>query len=234
LKLAALYDVHGMSHALDAVLADVSREGFDAVLFGGDLIGGPFPEVALARAQELDGARFVRGNAEREPGEWDRERLRDHDLRWLADRPFSESIDGVLYVHATPRDDTTMTTVFTPDDVLRASFGGVEERVVVIGHTHHQFERRVGDVRVVNAGSVGMPYEGEVAAFWLAVEDGEPSFRKTPFDVERAIAGIRTSGWPAAEEFVRENMQSAIPRSEAAQFFESKRSESERSESEPA
>ena len=53
-------------------------------------------------------------------------------------------------------------------------------------------------VRVVNAGSVGMPYEGEVAAFWLAVEDGEPSFRRTPFDVERAIAEIRASGWPPA------------------------------------
>jgi predicted phosphodiesterase len=226
LKVAALYDVHGMPHALDAVLAEVGREGFDAVLFGGDLIGGPFPEVVVARARELEGARFVRGNAERAPGEWDHERLRGDDLRWVADWPFSESIDGVLYVHATPQDDTTMTTVFTPDDAVQASFGEVEESVVVIGHTHHQFERRVGEVRVVNAGSVGMPYEGELAAFWLAVEDSEPAFRKTAFDVERAIADIRASGWPVAEEFVMENMQVAIPRDEAARFFESKRSES--------
>ena len=63
--------------------------------------------------------------------------------------PFSASIDDVLYCHATPHDDTTMTTVFTPDDVVRASFGGVDERVVVIGHTHHQFERRAGEVPVV-------------------------------------------------------------------------------------
>jgi diadenosine tetraphosphatase ApaH/serine/threonine PP2A family protein phosphatase len=118
-----------------------------------------------------------------------------------------------------------MTTVFTPDDVVRASFGGVGEAVVVIGHTHHQFERRVGEVRVVNAGSVGMPYEGEIAAFWLAVEDGAPSFRKTAFDLERAIADIRASGWPVADEFVMENMQVAIPRDEAASFFERKRSE---------
>jgi predicted phosphodiesterase len=214
-----------MAHALDAVLEAVSREGFDAVLFGGDLIGGPFPEVVVARARELDGARFVRGNAERAPGEWDHERLRGDDLRWLAEWPFSHSIDGVLYVHATPQDDTTMTTVFTPDDVVQASFGGVRESVVVIGHTHHQFERRVGGVRVVNAGSVGMPYEGEVAAFWLAVEDGRPAFRKTPFDIERAIADMRASGWPVAEEFVMENMQVAIPRDEAAQYFERKRSE---------
>jgi putative phosphoesterase len=223
LKLAALYDVHGMPHALDAVLDEVSREGFDAVLFGGDLIGGPFPERVVARARELEGARFVRGNAEREPGEWDLERLRGADVRWLAEWPFSASIDGVLYCHATPQDDTTMTTVFTPVDVMRASFGAVEERVVVIGHTHHQFERHVGEVRVVNAGSVGMPYEGEVAAFWAAVEDGEPSFRKTAFDVEAAVADIRASGWPAAEEFVIENLLGAIPRDEAAHYLEGRR-----------
>jgi putative phosphoesterase len=223
LKLAALYDVHAMPHALEAVLEEVEREGFDAVLFGGDLIVGPFPELVVRRARELEGARFVRGNAERDPGEWDRERLNGGELRWLADWPFSVSIDGVLYCHATPQDDTTITTVFTPDDALRASFGGVEERVVVIGHTHHQFERHAGGVRVVNAGSVGMPYEGEVAAFWAAVDDGEPSFRKTPFDVERAIADIRASGWPPGEEFVIENLQGAVPRDEAARYFEGQR-----------
>ena len=61
----------------------------------------------------------------------------------------------------------------------------------------------------------GMPYEGEVAAFWLIVDDGEPSFRKTPFDVERAAAEIRASGWPQAEEFVAENVLAAVTREEA-------------------
>ena len=139
--------------------------------------------------------------------------------------PFTASIDGVLYCHATPQDELTITTVFTPDDVLRASFGGVEESVVVIGHTHHQFERRAGDVRVVNAGSVGMPYEGEVAAFWAAVEDGEPSFRKTAFDIERAVADIRASGWPPAEEFVIENLLGAVPRDEAGELLRGQRRE---------
>ena len=224
MKVAALYDVHGMPHPLDAVLAEVEAEGFDAVLFGGDLIGGPFPERVVERVGDVEGARFVRGNAEREPGEWDRERVGEEELRRLAALPFSQSLDDVFYCHATPQDDTTMTTVFTPDEALRASFGGVEERVVVIGHTHHQFERSVDGVRVVNAGSVGMPYEGEVAAFWASVEDGRPSFRKTPFDVERAVADIRASGWPGAGEFVEENLLVAIDRDEAAAHFESQRS----------
>ena len=85
----------------------------------------------------------------------------------------------------------------------------------MIGHTHHQFDRQVGDVRVVNAGSVGMPYEGEVAAFWALIDDGTPSFRRTPFDVERAIAEVERSGWPLATEFVDENLRVAVDRDEA-------------------
>jgi predicted phosphodiesterase len=223
MRVAALYDVHGMPYALEAVLADVEREGADAVVFGGDLIGGPFPGRVLELARAVPGGRFVRGNAEREPGDWDRAQLAADELAWVAGWPFSASIDGVLYVHATPRDDTTMTTVFTPDAVVREGFGGIEERVVVIGHTHHQFDRHVDGVRVVNAGSVGMPYEDDVAAFWALVADGEPTLRRTPFDVERAAAEIRASRWPSAEQFVAENLLTAQSRDEAAVYFESLR-----------
>jgi putative phosphoesterase len=219
-KVAALYDVHGMPHALEAVLGEVERDGVELVLFGGDLIGGPFPGRVVELVRAVPGARFVRGNAERKPDEWDRAQLTGDDLSRLAAWPLTASIDGVLYCHATPHDDRTITTVFTPDEALRASFGGVEERVVVIGHTHHRFERELDGIRVVNAGSVGMPYEDEVAAFWAVVDDGEPSFRSTPFDVERAVAEIRASGWPGAEAFVAENLLAAVSRDEAATYFE--------------
>ena len=80
-------------------------------------------------------------------------------------------------------------------------------------------------MRVVNAGSVGMPYEGEVAAFWLLVEDGEPSFRKTPFDVEQAIREVEASDWPDAAAFAAENLRAAVSREEAITWFESRRNE---------
>lgn len=155
------------------------------------------------------GAHFIRGNAERE--------YADGDLAWLAAVPLTETIDDVVYCHATPTDDMPMTTVFTPDETLAARFA---PGTTVIGHTHHQFDRRVGDVRVVNAGSVGMAYEGEVAAYWTLVEDGEPSFRKSYFDVERAIAEIEASDWPPAAEFVAENLRVAISAEEAARHLE--------------
>jgi predicted phosphodiesterase len=204
MKVAALYDVHAMPWALEAVLADVDA---DVLVLGGDFVGGPCVDETLDLIHALD-AVLIRGNAE------------DGDPR-TADLPLTVELDGVTYCHATPSANTPMTTVFTPDDDLRAMFG--ERGTFVIGHTHHQFDRRAGELRVVNAGSIGMAYEGEVAAFWALVVDGEPELRKTAFDVERAIAGIRASGWKGGEEFIAENLLVAVDRDEAARHFEAQR-----------
>ena len=204
MRVAALYDVHAMPWALEAVLAEVDA---DAIVFGGDFLGGPCPSETLEIMRSLD-ATCIRGNAEEEDA-------------WGSKLPLTAEVDGVLYCHATPTSNTPMTTVFTPDDAVRRMFGNVAG-TVVIGHTHHQFDRRIGDLRVVNAGSVGMPYEGEVAAFWALVADGEPTFRKTPIDVDRAVAGIRASGWPDGEAFVAENLLRAVTREEAIAAFEAR------------
>jgi putative phosphoesterase len=216
LRVAALNDVHAMPWALEAVLAEVDA---DAIVFGGDFLGGPCPRETLELVRSVE-ATLIRGNVEREVGGWDETHLDRADVEWLASLPMTAEIDGVLYCHATPADDLPATTAVTPDAVIAQSFQGVSG-TVVIGHTHHQFDRRVGDLRVVNVGSVGMPYEGDVAAFWALVEDGEPLFRRTPIDVERAIREIRASGWPGGEEFIAENLLAAVTRDEGIAYLES-------------
>jgi putative phosphoesterase len=223
LKVAALYDIHGMPWPLEAVLEEVAAEPVDAVLFGGDLVCGPYPRRTLELVRSVEDALFVRGNCEREPDELIQAQLEPAEVRSLAELPMSVTLDGVQYCHSTPADDMPIVTAATRDEVVEELFGAATERTVVIGHTHHQFDRRVGDVRVVNAGSVGMPYEGEVAAFWTLVEDGEPTFRKTRFDVERAIAEVEASDWPPAAEFAVENLRAATSREEAIEWFESQR-----------
>ncbi len=206
MRIAALYDVHAMPWALEAVLAEVEA---DAIVVGGDFVGGPYPEETIELIRSLGGAVVLRGNAE-------------EGHPWAGTLPLTAELDGVLYCHATPTNNTPVTTVFTPDEKVREQFADVTG-TVVIGHTHHQFDRRVGDVRVVNAGSVGMAYEGEVAAFWALLTDGEPEFRKTAFDVERAVAALRASDWPGAEEFVRQNLLAVVTRDEAAAYLEANR-----------
>ena len=218
MRVAALYDVHGMPWALEAVLAEVEA---DAIVLGGDYLYGPYPRETVALVRSLD-AHAVRGNCEDLAEEWERERLAAGDLEWLQELPLAVSVDGVVYCHATPEDNTPITTAETPDDVLAKTFDG-HSGTIVIGHTHHQFDRRVGDLRVVNAGSVGMAYEGEVAAFWTLVEDGEPRPMRTPIDIERAVREIRASGWPKGAEFIAENLLVAVRREEAIAALESRR-----------
>jgi putative phosphoesterase len=219
--VAALYDVHGMSKALEAVMADVELEQPDAVVFGGDFIYGPSPGETLRLVREAD-AIVVRGNCEREPSDWDRSQLTSDELEWAASLPLVVEVDGVTYCHATPGDDMPSTTAITPDAVVRDIFGSLTG-TVVIGHTHHQFDRQVGKLRVINAGSVGMAYEGEVAAFWALIEDGEPRFMRTPVNVDQAAAAIRASGWPWGEEYIAENLLQAVSREEWMADVESRR-----------
>ena len=157
----------------------------------------------------------MRGNAEREPDERIVAKLGDADAEELTAWPLHVTLDGVLYCHATPASDEEIVTDASSDEKIAAILDGVEARLVVGGHTHMQQRRGA----YVNAGSVGMPYEGEVAAFWLLVDDGEPSFRRTAFDIAAAIDALSTSDWSGAASFVDENLRTAVTRDEAVAAF---------------
>jgi diadenosine tetraphosphatase ApaH/serine/threonine PP2A family protein phosphatase len=217
-RVAALFDIHAMPWALEAVLAEVDA---DALVLGGDYLYGPYPRETVAIVRSLD-AHVLRGNCEDIAEDWERSQLAAGDLEWLQSLPLAATVDGVLFCHATPTSNTPITTAATPDEDVLRTFEGVEG-TVLIGHTHHQFDRTIGTLRVVNAGAVGMPYEGEVAAFWTLLEDGEPQFRRTPIDVERAVAEMRASAWPHAQGFVEENLLVAVNRNEAIATLESRR-----------
>jgi putative phosphoesterase len=221
MRVAALYDVHAMPWALEAVLAAVDGERIDTIVFGGDYLYGPYPRETVAMVRALD-AVVLRGNCEDLAEEWESAELAPGDLEWLQSLPLAAIVDDVLYCHAAPEDNTPITTAITPDDAVRATFGEING-AVVIGHTHHQFDRTVDELRVINAGSVGMAYESDVAAYWTILDDGEPIFRRTRFDVARAVAEMRKSDWPHAPEFIDENLHVAVDRGEAIASLESRR-----------
>ena len=217
MRVAALYDVHGVPAALEAVLAEVEREQVDAIVFGGDLFLGSQPAEVAALVRTVD-ADFVRGNCDREPDDWTRSKLDDETLAWSQGWPLTVELDGVLYCHASPQDDMRpILTDASPPDRFEQALDGIDARLVVAGHTHMQF-RRDG---WANAGSIGMPYEDEVAAYWAIVSD-DVEFRRTCFEVERAAEEILASGWPDGETFVAENVRTAPSREEATAWFESK------------
>ncbi|HEY1564604.1 MAG TPA: metallophosphoesterase family protein [Gaiellaceae bacterium] len=208
--VAALYDIHGNLAALEAVLAEVPDDA--TIVVGGDICaGGDEPSETLARLQGLgDRVRWVRGNADRElfPGEGGlvpepmveetRGRLSEEEIAFLHELPETQLIDDVLYCHASPRNDMDIFTERTSEERLVPIFDGLDVHAVVCGHTHTQFERTVGGVRVVNAGSVGMPYEEKPGAYWLL----DLVHRRTPYDG----AELKASREEAVSEFTERGL----------------------------
>jgi predicted phosphodiesterase len=242
--VAALYDVHGNLPALEAVLADPAFARADTVVVGGDVASGPMPAEVLDRLSGLDlPVRWVRGNADREVvdffdrGDTDASAHAPDDPAARSDAftagrigrahrdlldGFEEVVrlDGTLYCHGSPRRDDEIITAITPAERLEPMLGGVDEALVVCGHTHHQFDLRAAGRRIVNAGSVGMPYEGAAAAFWLLVADGEPEPRRTDYDVAAAIAAMSATGFPDFEELILESLVEPVTAAWVAQHFE--------------
>jgi predicted phosphodiesterase len=221
LRIAALHDVHGHLPALEAVLADVERASVDLVVFGGDVAAiGPFPLETIDLLRSLPNARFVMGNADRE----DLPELSGERRAFVAafEPTVRVDVDGLgptLFCHGSPRSDAEIVTRATPDEAIAAMVDGVEERVIVLGHTHMQFDRRVGDHRIVNAGSVGMPYEAQPGAYWTLFGPGI-ELRRTDYDLGAAAARMRATGAPEVEEFVRENVLTVPTAEEAIEVFE--------------
>jgi len=89
--------------------------------------------------------------------------------------------------------------------------------MVVCGHTHMQFDRRVDDVRIVNAGSVGMPF-GEAGAYWLLLGLNAELLR-TEYDLADASARIRATEYPQAEEFAAHNVLDPPSEDEMLEIF---------------
>jgi putative phosphoesterase len=230
LRVAALYDIHGNLPALEAVLAEIEFEPPDVILFGGDIVSGPLPSETLQLVRSLDNAVCVRGNADElasprpDPKieaevRWVEAQLDEEQIRWLAGLPFSWSADDTLFVHATPRSIEEIVTPATPHERLAEILAGVEESLVVAGHTHMQDDRRVDRWRFVNPGSVGMPYEDRPGAYWAILGD-DIELRRTDYDLEAAAERISASGSSMAEEFATENVLTVPSREEAIAAFE--------------
>ncbi|HEY7179078.1 MAG TPA: metallophosphoesterase family protein [Gaiella sp.] len=241
MRVAALYDVHGNLPALEAVLADPRCAEADTIVCGGDLVVGPYPAECLDTLEALGArARFVTGNCDREAVEtpeggelgaaarWSNERLGPERVARVARWPLTVELDvtglgRVLFCHATPTSDLPILTRVTPDEDVARELGSVSAGVVVCGHTHVQYDRRVADVRLVNAGSVGMPYEGSPDARWALLGDDGVELAATAYDSHSALARLEQARFPLFAEWLVDSLRGEISAEEATASFESRR-----------
>ena len=191
---AVLFDVHGNLAALDAVLAEALAEGFDRLLFGGDLVlFGPEPAACVDRLRGL-GEQLVaiKGNTDRyvidrqdDVAHW-ANALGEDRLAWLDALPAQLPVpeQDALLVHATPRGDEEMLMPDTPVSEAAAMLAGVGQHTLLCGHVHIQYRRPVAGHELINPGSVGMPLDGDLRAAWAIISDGRVELRRTAYDVE--------------------------------------------------
>lgn len=229
MRVAALYDVHGNLPALEAVLADVRAERVDRIIVGGDVLPGPMPRECLQVLRGLEQpVSIVRGNGDRETvaaarGQigaaipeyfresirWNAAQLSSADQEMIDEWPLSlrmtiPGMGAVFFCHATPRDDNEIFTASTDREKLLPLFDPLGADIVVCGHTHIQFDRMIGTTRVVNAGSVGMPFD-EPGAYWLLLGP-TVELRRTHYDLAAAAGRVRRTAYPLAEKFAAESI----------------------------
>lgn len=227
--IAALYDIHGNLPALEAVLQDVQEAGADRIVAGGDIVPGPMSAEVLDLLLSIDiPVHFIQGNCEvallaqmngESPGNLPPQVM--ETMAWAAEKHNAEhkaiiatwpetiqlSIEGlgqVLFCHATPRNENEIFTKLTDEKKLLPVFENVTADIVVCGHTHIQFDRTVGSIRVINAGSVGMPF-GNPGAYWLLI-DKDVQLKHTVYNLARAAERVRTTDYPQAAEFALNNI----------------------------
>lgn len=229
-RVAVLADIHGNAPALEAALVAVREADVDLVVMAGDALPGPMPSECV---RLLSGCGLsvlaLYGNGDREtlaavdgreltsvpplyqPAiHWNAAQLSGDDVRWLREWPatLTVPVDGigrVLCCHATPQNDLDIFTRLTPEERIAPAFSGLDAAIVVCGHTHMAFDRTIAGVRVLNAGSVGMPF-GEPGAHWLLLDAAGPRFIRTAYDLDAAAARIRASGYPDAAAFAAQHV----------------------------
>jgi putative phosphoesterase len=230
MRVAALYDIHGNLPALEAVLQDVREANVDRIVVGGDVLPGPMPRECLDALFTLDlPTTFIRGNGDRETAaasrdqmsaivpeyfraamQWNAAQLTAEDVRaidaWpLTHRMRIDDLGDVLFCHATPRDDNEIFTEATAETKLRPILDPLAADLVVCGHVHMQFDRTVGATRVINAGSIGMPFEQPSGAYWLLLGPAV-QLQRTNYDLNAAAHRVRQTSYPQAEEFATKSI----------------------------
>ena len=224
MRAAAIYDIHGNLPALEAVLDQIAREHVDRIVVGGDVVCGPMTAEVMERLLQMKTPiDFIKGNAEdsvltemagadhpvpfpepiRAVIRWEAGQLaRFRSLMAGWPMTLRHAIDGlgdVLFCHATPRDLNEIFLPSTPESALVPIFEAAHADVVVCGHTHMPFDRMIGRVRVVNAGSVGMPFAAPGAYYVLLGPGVEP--RHLLYDLPGAAARVSATAYPQAQEF---------------------------------
>jgi predicted phosphodiesterase len=230
MRLAVVSDIHGNLTALEAVASDIERRGIDHVVHGGDVaLIGARPAEVIDRLAEL-GWPGILGNTDELLWRRDEfavqlgaapklepllrmlfehyapatlERIGEARLGLLRGLPERRSVGNLGLVHASPGDLWRAPMPGASEDELEATYGRTTSEIVIYGHIHRPFVRQVGSLTVANAGSVGLPFDGDPRASYLLIEDDRVDLIRVEYAVETEVAALRASGYPDCDRIAQ-------------------------------
>jgi putative phosphoesterase len=236
MRIAVVSDIHGNLTALEAVIADLKDVSPDLVLHGGDLAdNGSSPAAVIDRIREL-GWQGVFGNTDEmlfrpqslkdfakqspafapllqtveETAAWSREQLGEERIEWLRRLPDRQVHGQVALVHASPGSVWRSPNQDAPESELESVFSPLGKAIVAYGHIHHPYIKRVGRITIANAGSTGMPYDGDHRAAYLLIDEGTPMIRRVEYSLGKELKALENSGLPHAA-WIAKTLSAARP-----------------------
>ena len=228
MRIAVVSDIHGNRTALAALLADLRQVSPDQVIHGGDLAASGARDAEVIDQIRSLGWPGVLGNTDEML--WAPERLDrlgssaafkrvlsamqamvpsmrawlgEERVQWMKSLPMRYSNEFVTVVHASPNDCWKSPMADAADEELESVYGPLSASIVVYGHIHWPYIRRLKTFIVANSGSVSLAYDGDPRAKYLLIDDQSVSIRRVEYDMEKAVADLMNSGLPYADWLVR-------------------------------
>ena len=226
MRIAIISDVHGNLTALGAVLADLRRQKPDVIFHGGDIPYGGCNPAEVIDFIVAEGWMGVQGNTDEmlwsdaaragleasapslKPlfkvlfeicGPATRKMIGESRLQWLRRLPHGIGHRPLGLVHASPGNLWRAPMDTASDDELESTYKTIGLPLIVYGHIHRPFIRKVGSMTVCNAGSVGAPYDGDPRSSYLLITDGQPAIRRVAYDIEKEVGRLLASDYPLKE-----------------------------------
>ena len=229
MRIAIVSDIHGNRRAFQAVCADLRQVAPDLVVHGGDLAyGGVHPAEIVDEIRAL-GWPGVRGNTDEML--WSPQSLEDfaakapklepllarirnlipstvaslgeERLRWLETHSVLYAHERFALVHAGPDDVWRSPMANATDDELQSTYASLHAPIVVYGHIHIPFVRRLPGMIVANSGSVSQSYDCDTRASYLVIDGDDVTIRRVEYNVQAEADELLHSGLPNADWLAR-------------------------------
>lgn len=235
MRIAIIADIHGNQVALEAVLQDLNRQSnVSQIIVAGDLcLNGPRPREVLSVIQKLN-CPVIQGNVDADVARqniqkrvkkqdivsWTREQIGEDGVSYLASLPFYHLVingpgTDLLVVHANPLNQEEAIYSTSPDSRLEVLLGNLAPTigVVAFGHYHVAYQRHWRHLLLVDAGSCGLPRDGDLRASYVILtwQDNvwHAEHRRVTYDVNTTVKQLKHCGMPHFEKRIKVLLEAA-------------------------